>query len=136
MVAAGRSFEDFAHRSRWPSTRFCAKRRAILDEHRRRSRRRPESASDLENQGQQQRCDISSAPNFVTALGMPPAEETIVSAEYGVGAKRMSPFPFHVAPRPAGASQMACTGPPSAATFFSLPSAKKPINLPFGDQNG
>src|SRR4029077_3779457 len=39
-------------------------------------------------------------------------------------------------PRPNGASQRVMTWPPSVLTFFSFPSAKKPMAFPLDDQKG
>jgi len=48
----------------------------------------------------------------------------------------MVPSAFQVAPRPLGASHTSEGVPPSTATVFSLPPAKKPSERPSGDQNG
>src|ERR1700756_1686150 len=48
----------------------------------------------------------------------------------------MTPSRFQLPPRPNGAPQTATARPPSKLTFFSFPSAKKPIDRPSGDQNG
>src|ERR1700691_5119137 len=53
-----------------------------------------------------------------------------------LGVKIMAPRGLHHAPRPSGASQSTCTGPPASATFFNFPAEKKPMYLPSGDQNG
>jgi len=53
------------------------------------------------------------------------------------GAKMITPREFQLPPRPNGASQMDLTDDfPSAATFFSCPSAKNPSDWPSADQNG
>src|SRR5579863_10747670 len=52
------------------------------------------------------------------------------------GVNTIIPAGLHAPPRPAGASQMICTGPPAAATVRILPLEKKPIMLPSGDQKG
>src|ERR1700722_19319948 len=53
-----------------------------------------------------------------------------------VGGKIITPRWLHDAPRPSGASQSICTGPPASATFFNFPAEKKPRDLPSGDQKG
>src|SRR5580698_2581653 len=52
------------------------------------------------------------------------------------GVKIITPFGLQDPPRPSGASQSTCTGPPASATFFSLPAEKQPMSLQSGDQNG
>ena len=41
-----------------------------------------------------------------------------------------------LAPKPPPASQIVTAGPPATGTFFSLPSAKKPIHWLSGEKNG
>lgn len=48
----------------------------------------------------------------------------------------MMPFWLHVPPRGVNASASVVTGPPDVSTFFSLPAAKKPMDLLSGDQKG
>src|ERR1051325_224670 len=71
---------------------------------------------------------------MVTGEGRPPEDCTRIKP--AVPAKTMVPSRLHVPPPPGGASQMVCGGPPEGATFFSLLSAKKPMDCPSGDQNG
>src|SRR5580692_12765649 len=52
------------------------------------------------------------------------------------GVNTITPAWLHAPPRPAGASQIICTGPPEAATVRSLPLEKKPMVLLSGDQKG
>src|SRR6185312_14518092 len=53
-----------------------------------------------------------------------------------IRAKRMTPPLLQVPPNPLGASQSVCACPLEASIFLSLPSAKKPMELLFGDQKG
>src|SRR5580658_3149957 len=53
-----------------------------------------------------------------------------------LGVKMITPRELHDAPRPSGASQSICTGPPADATFFNFPAEKNPMYLPSGDQKG
>src|SRR5580658_2224269 len=53
-----------------------------------------------------------------------------------LGVKMITPRAFHDAPRPSGASQRTCTGPPASAAFFNFPAEKKPMYLLSGDQKG
>src|SRR5580700_3977945 len=53
-----------------------------------------------------------------------------------LGVKMITPRGLHDAPRPSGASQRICTGPPASATFFNFPAEKNPRYLPSGDQKG
>src|SRR5713101_6162057 len=71
-----------------------------------------------------------------TSSARPPPETTLLMAPPLSGANTINPFWFQLAPRPVGASQITCTGPPLTPILFSLPSAKKPIDVPSGDQNG
>ena len=48
----------------------------------------------------------------------------------------MVPFLFHVPPRESAESQIGCTDPDIASTFFTFPCAKNPMKRPSGDQNG
>src|SRR5436309_3793437 len=52
------------------------------------------------------------------------------------GAKTITPSRFHVPPRPFGALQSVCGGPPAASIFLSLPFAKNPMKPLSGDQKG
>jgi hypothetical protein len=72
----------------------------------------------------------------VIATGVPPSADTREIALTVVPEKMIVPQLFQLPPRASGASQMICIGPPSTATFLSLPSAKKAIERPSGDQNG
>src|ERR1700694_2296781 len=78
----------------------------------------------------------SGVANFVTAVGTPPAAETRSMAVPGPGEKTITPSLFHDPPRPLGASQMVCGGPPASATFFNFPGTKYPMKALSGDQNG
>src|SRR5687767_1559582 len=72
----------------------------------------------------------------VTLTGAPPAAGTLDRPPTGSGAKRIVASRSQEPPRPFGASQRACAGPPLAATFLSLPSAKNPMYRLSGDQKG
>src|ERR1700751_3890144 len=52
------------------------------------------------------------------------------------GTKIILPSLLQLPPPAEGASQIVCTGPPVTWTIFNLPSAKKPMDLPSGDQKG
>ena len=52
------------------------------------------------------------------------------------GEKTMTLSRLQLPPRPDGASQSACAGPPAIGTRFSLPSAKNAMCRLSGDQNG
>jgi hypothetical protein len=55
----------------------------------------------------------------------------------GLGEKTITPSRFQVPPRATTpTSQSVRTGPPLASILFSLPSAKKPMLRPSGDQKG
>src|SRR5713101_362173 len=69
-------------------------------------------------------------------LGRATVTDTRCSGPLMFGAKRMTPFSFQAPPRPSWASHSACTGPPAASTFLSLPLEKNPRYFPSGDQNG
>src|ERR1700682_3360757 len=73
---------------------------------------------------------------LVSSTGEPPAEDTRYNPWRASPVNRTTPSWFQVPPRPLGASQITWACPPDACTFLSLPSAKKPMNLPSGDQNG
>src|SRR5262249_32595676 len=75
-------------------------------------------------------------PDFVTAIGVPPSTGTRKIGLPRSGAKIMVPEFPQLPPRASSASHTICTGPPSTATRFNLPSAKKPISRPSGDQKG
>src|SRR5262249_50061240 len=72
------------------------------------------------------------------SVGTPPDAETRYKPfpRAASGVKTITPCLFHVPPRPEGASQIVCTGPPDTSTFFSFPSAKNARDLPSADQNG
>src|SRR6202162_423222 len=78
------------------------------------------------------------ASGELTGVGVPPEAEIRYSPapNWPLGVKRITPSRFHVPPRPDGASDSACTGPPSRSSFFSFPSAKNPRDFPSADQNG
>ncbi len=61
---------------------------------------------------------------------------TSETAPVGPGAKRMTSALIHVPVASCTASQTTRAEPPASWIIFSLPSAKKPIDLPSGDQNG
>src|SRR4051812_32692799 len=83
-----------------------------------------------------QRCASSLGASRVSCRGVPPLASTRNSgASYSLQ-KMITPSRFHDAPQADGASQMICGGPPATAIRFSFPSAKKPTDLPSGDQNG
>ena len=58
------------------------------------------------------------------ATRVPPAASTRARPDVVSGAKTIVPVLPQVPPRPAGASQRACGGPPLASNLFSLPAAK------------
>src|SRR5262249_51413426 len=72
----------------------------------------------------------------------PPADDTRCNTLARVAPNTMTPSRFQVPPPPeppetaGSASHNTSGGPPAASIFFSLPSAKKPMNLLSGDQNG
>jgi hypothetical protein len=67
---------------------------------------------------------------------LPPADDTRNSPPTTVGANMMVPSLLQVPPAPMGAVANVCVMPPSMLMRFNLPSAKKPIALLSGDQNG
>src|SRR5215471_11304436 len=75
-------------------------------------------------------------PFFTTSYGVPPVAGTRKIPPPIDGEKTIVPSRFHEPPRPVGASQRTCGGPPAKAILFSLPSAKNPRCSPSGDQNG
>src|SRR5712692_3919977 len=89
------------------------------------------------NTGQRWLVSKRDASSLVISTGEPPKEDTRnnpVLSESGVNT--ITPSRFHVPPRPLGASHSTWGCPPDTSTFLSLPSAKKPMNLLSGDQNG
>ena len=74
--------------------------------------------------------------SVVTGLGTPPDAGTLKIAERRSGENRITSLALQLPPRPVGASARTCGEPPRRSTFFSLPSAKKPMYWPSGDQNG
>src|SRR6266481_2256051 len=72
----------------------------------------------------------------VTGVAMPPAERTCIKGPLP-GAKTMVPSRPHAAPSPTTlASQRVLATRVATETLFNLPSAKYPIEVPSGDQNG
>src|SRR5262245_46309294 len=72
------------------------------------------------------RCVVFSLVVVVIGAAAPPAAETIERPPFGWGAKTIPPLAPQLAPLPSSASQIVCTAPPAAGTFFSLRSAKNP----------
>src|SRR5215469_14632703 len=73
---------------------------------------------------------------LVTGTREPPSAGTRKTGPPRAGEKRITPAGPQVPPRPSRASQIIRTGPPSAGTAFSFPSAKNAISRPSGDQKG
>src|SRR5215467_5271808 len=73
---------------------------------------------------------------LVTGTGEPPSAGTRKTGPPRLGEKRIISEVPQVPPRPSWASQITRIGPPSASTAFSLPSLKKAISFPSGDQKG
>src|SRR5215471_1083944 len=73
---------------------------------------------------------------LVTGAGEPPSAGTRKTGPPRLGEKRIVSEIPQLPPRPSWASQIIRIGPPSAGTAFSLPSAKKAISFPSGDQKG
>src|SRR5262245_53386050 len=69
-------------------------------------------------------------------VDVPPPAETRNIGLLPEEANTITPFEFHVPPRPFGASQSSCTAPPFAGIFFSFSPAKKPSHWLSGDQKG
>lgn len=57
-------------------------------------------------------------------------------AARSLGVKMITPLLLQLPPRPSGASQIVCTGPPAAEIVLSFPLAKKAILRLSGDQKG
>src|ERR1035437_2699613 len=90
-----------------------------------------------QNTGQRWLVSERDASSFVIATGAPPEEDTRNNpAPAASGVNTITPSRFHVPPRPLGASHNTWGRPPDTWTFLSLPSAKNPMSLPSGDQNG
>src|SRR6266849_10004505 len=88
------------------------------------------------NTGQRWPASERDVSSFVNSAGVPPEDETRDNAPKASRANMIVPSGFHAPPRPLGASHSTWTCPPDTSTFLSLPSAKNPIDLPSGDQNG
>src|SRR5262249_10244694 len=73
---------------------------------------------------------------LVTGTGEPPSEGARNTGPPRLGEKRIISETPQLPPRPSWASQIIRIGPPSAGTAFSLPSLKKAISFPSGDQKG
>src|SRR5215469_15108297 len=73
---------------------------------------------------------------LVTGARDPPSAGTRKTGPPRAGENRITHALPQLPPRPSCASQIILTGPPSAGTAFSLPSAKKAISCPSGDQKG
>src|SRR5579863_3715011 len=69
-------------------------------------------------------------------VGVPPEASTRDRPEVTSGAKTITPSLFQVPPRPEGASQIVCTGPPDTSSFFNCASAKNARDRPSADQKG
>ena len=87
----------------------------------------------------------SSGPTLVAATAAPPDADTLHNPAPGVDPacangeiceNRITSLPPQVPLVPVGASHSVTGMPPATSTFFSFPSAKKPIQRPSGDQNG
>src|SRR5262249_36100198 len=72
----------------------------------------------------------------VSCRGVPPAADTFERDPLKVGEKTIVSSRFQLPPRPSGASQITCDGPPAASIFLSLPSAKNPMKRLLADQKG
>ena len=79
---------------------------------------------------------VSGAFNGVTATGWPPDAGTRNNGLAADGVNRIVPSSFQSPPRPFAALASVCGAPPATSILFKLPSAKKPIERPSGDQNG
>src|SRR5258708_6031557 len=77
--------------------------------------------------------DLSS---LLISTGEPPRAETRNNGPNASGDNTITPSRFQAPPRPLGASHTPCDCPPAMSIFLSLPSAKNPIDLLSGDQNG
>ena len=66
----------------------------------------------------------------------PPSAGTLCRPMVLAGVTRIDPSSSQASPRGVRASASATDAPPSIDTFFSLPSAKKPIHRPSGEKNG
>src|SRR5579863_7437849 len=80
------------------------------------------------------------SPRLVSKLlifvEVPPDADTRNRPAVVSGAKTITPSLFQVPPRPWGASQIVCTGPPATSSFFNCASAKKAMDRPSADQKG
>src|SRR5437879_1872939 len=76
------------------------------------------------------------ASRLVRALASPPAAATMDSGANGAGQKKITSWRLHAPPRPLGAEQSVCAGPPEASILLRLPAAKNPTKRLSGDQNG
>src|SRR5271170_6851894 len=79
---------------------------------------------------------LDSAAVLVTGARGPPSAGARNTGPPRAGENRITPELPQLPPRPSWASQIIRTGPPSAETAFSFPSAKNPISRPSGDQKG
>src|SRR5262249_10857065 len=72
----------------------------------------------------------------MTGRGGPPGAGTRSRAELGAGGDGITPSAFRVRPRPRGASQRTCGGPPEMSILLSFPGTKNPTERLSGDQKG
>src|SRR5215467_10994881 len=88
------------------------------------------------NKGQRWVNSPRAESTVVSSVGGPPDAAIFQSPVLALGAKIMTPWAFQVPPRGLDAGARVTMGPPATSSRWSLPLAKKPMDLESGDQNG